>query len=218
MISEVGKATLEIAVEVAKETALNNSFDPDKRIEPSKESLDRSKEKGAFNPDKRLEIPADKDRLYTTSEERIKQASKGNGKWLGEVGNSEFRPNKMEAKEVLKSAGISGIDYKDGNPVFDKVAEAKVTIDNMTSERASNFRYADKACAEKWNIEGRNGKTDWTRSDVREWRHNNKFSWHEEIDKKTMDLVPRAVHEECKHFGGVAECKRMERLGGARDV
>lgn len=82
----------------------------------------------------------------------------------------------------------------------------------MSSNRPSNFKQADKACAEKWNTEKKDGRTDWTAKDVKKWRQENMCSWHERINMKTMDLVPRKIHEVCKHYGGVAECKHFEAL------
>ena len=84
----------------------------------------------------------------------------------------------------------------------------------MTSSRPDNFRKADEECAKQWNEQSKDGRTDWTARDIKEWRQDNKYSWHERLDMKTMDLVQRDVHEECKHYGGVAECKRHEALNG----
>ena len=85
----------------------------------------------------------------------------------------------------------------------------------MTSERygpGNNFEQADQKCADKWNKEGKDGRTDWTARNVADWRSENRYSWHERLDRKTMDLVQRDIHEECKHYGGVSECKKHEAL------
>ena len=152
----------------------------------------------------------------TTSEERKEHADRSIGDWDGEPGNSKFHPEKQEAKEALEKYKQDGIDYKDGEPDFSKVSEATVQIDNMTSERrgpGKNFDQANHKCAEQWNSEAKDGKTNWTARDVENWRIENRYSWHERLDRKTMDLVQRDVHEECKHYGGVAECKRYEAAG-----
>lgn len=149
---------------------------------------------------------------------KLNKAIESKGEWSGEKGNSLFYPESTEVRGVLKGYGVDGIKYKNGEPDFSNVSEATVTIDNMTSNRINNFKHADYKCAEKWSKEGKEGKTDWTRTDVREWRHTNRYSWHERSDTKTMDLVQRDIHFECKHFGGVAECKRREKiLGGGFD-
>ena len=159
--------------------------------------------------------PSHKDCL-TTSKERIDWADTSDGEWEGEHGNSKFYPEKWEAKDALERYEQDGIDYCDGEPDFSKVSEATVEIGNMTSERygkGNNFDQANQKCAEKWNLEARDGKTDWTARDVENWRLENRYTWHERLDRKTMDLVQRDVHEECKHYGGIAECKRYEAAG-----
>lgn len=148
--------------------------------------------------------------IGTTSAERIEFASYSNGEWSGEPGNSTFTPNSEIALKELKEYNQDGIEYKDGNPDFSKCSEATIKINNMTSDRPNNFRQADMVCAEKWNAELRDGRNDWTARDIKGWRQENRYSWHERIDMKTMDLVQRDIHEECKHYGGVAECKRYE--------
>lgn len=158
--------------------------------------------------------PNHKDCL-TSSEERKEWADRSDGDWDGEHGNSKFYPEKQEAKDALEKYDQDSVEYKDGEPDFSKVSEATVEIDNMTSERygaGNNFEQADQKCADKWNKEAKDGKTDWSARDVANWRSENRYSWHERLDRKTMDLVQRDIHEECKHFGGVAECKRYEAL------
>ena len=154
----------------------------------------------------------------TTSDERIELAKRSDGNWSGEIGDSTFFPEKTDAKEALKEYNQPGINYKDGEPDFSKVSEATVQIEDMTSNRAYNFGQADTACAKQWNEQNRDGRTNWTPRDVKEWRQENRYSWHERLDMKTMDLVQRDIHDECKHFGGVAECRRNEALGGKFDV
>lgn len=195
----------------------NGSFDIDKRAEISEKQNTDDNEK--FDVDKRAEVEKDND-IGTLSSERKEFAAYSDGEWIGEVGHSIFTPNSETAMDKLSEYEQKGIEYKDGNPDFSKCSEATVEIDNMTSYRANNFRQANIACAEKWNIEMKNGRNDWTPQYVDTWRQENHYSWHERIDMKTMDLVPRDIHEECKHYGGVAECKRFEAindLGGVFD-
>lgn len=98
------------------------------------------------------------------------------------------------------------------------MSEATVQIDDMKADRPHNFAQADEACSKLWNEQARDGRTDWKARDVNVWRTDNRYSWHERLDMKTMDLVQRDVHDECKHYGGVAECRRHEALiGGGFD-
>lgn len=170
---------------------------------------------------------------YTPSEDSKK------GHWEGERGNSKFVPNEnteagLKAKEKLAEYGQDGVRYKNGEPDFSKCSEATVEIDNMTENRPNyigkdgtvkygNFSQADIKCAEKWNAEVKDGKSDWTASDVENWRHENNCTWHERCDTKTMDLIFKDIHNTkdpvFTHSGGVSECKARDNvnMGGEFD-
>lgn len=157
------------------------------------------------------------------------------GSWQGERGESTFTPNETTpegkaALEKLAEKGQDGIEYKNAEPDFSKCAEATVKIDNMTENRLDyyesdgtlrqgNFTQADIKCSEKWNLEAREGRNDWTARDVNDWRHDNNCSWHERCDTTTMDLVSSDIHSQCKHLGGVSECKVRDSIdiGGEFD-
>lgn len=175
-------------------------------IDKAKSMIDHIFERPFFND--RTE------KTYTTIEERIKQAGYSDGDWDGKIGDSKFYPNDINAKADLEKYDQSFIEYKGGNPDFCKVSEGTVEIDNMTSKRPLNFENADINCSELWNMINRDGRNDWSPREVKKWRQENKYSWHERIDRKTMDLIPRDIHTECKHFGGVAECIRFEKENG----
>lgn len=160
-----------------------------------------------------VELPHIENGYYSTYEERIKQTPRENserGDWSGERGESEFTPNSKEIKEILEKYGIYGISYKDGIPDFFEVSESTVQIENMTENRAENFKQCDEKCSEEWNQEGRGGRADWTARDVKVWRQENGYSWHERNDMKTCDLVPTKVNDYAGHLGGVSECKKRD--------
>lgn len=159
----------------------------------------------------RLEDP-ELDSYYSTYRERIGCTPKegDRGQWSKERGESDFIPTEAEAKEILKQYGIESITYKDGIPDFSKVAESTVEIENMTAYRPGNFEQCDKKCAEQWNREARDGRTDWTPRQVAQWRQENGFTWHERNDMKTCDLVPTKVNDYFGHLGGVSECKKRD--------
>ena len=157
------------------------------------------------------------------------------GKWEGDRAESKFVPSETTeaghaVKEKLAEYGMDGITYKDAEPDFSKCAEATVTIDHMTGDRYSryddngtliqgNFYKADVNCAELWNHQKKDGRSDWSAAEVRDWRVENKFSWHECCDTKTMMLVPADIHGYFGHSGGVAECKARDNtdVGGGFD-
>ena len=175
---------------------------------------------------------------YNSYEDRLGCTPKQDtnlGKWEGERGESKFIPSSetIEGKaalDKLEEKGIDGIEFKNAEPDFSKCAEATVRIDDMTQHRddylgkdgslkLGNFTQADIKCAEKWNLEAKDGKIEWTARDVNIWRHENKCSWHERCDTRTMDLVPFEVHSYCRHLGGVSECKVRDavNIGGDFD-
>lgn len=172
-------------------------------------------EKEIFNPDERIE-PNEVGEYYSSYDERVGYASNTDGVWEGEIGESKVVPNNPEIKKSLKEFGIDGIEYKNGIPDFTPISAAIVRIPDMTEIRPRNFRQADKACAIQWNKEAKDGKTDWTQAYVESWRKENGYSWHEHNDMRTMYLVKSDIHLECKHLGGVSECKKYN--GTMEDV
>ena len=155
-----------------------------------------------------------KNEFYSTYEERINQTPKegtDRGYWDGKRGESVFYPPEgSDVSKILSRYGMDGIPYKDGIPDFSGCSEASVKIDNMSENRANNFRECDQKCAEQWNKEGRDGRTDWTADDIKEWRRENGYSWHERNDMQTCDLIPTEVNDYFGHLGGVSECKKRD--------
>lgn len=179
------------------------------------------------------------DPYYTDLSDRIGRTplDSENGHWDGERGESKYIPSEetelgRAGKEKLAEYGLDGIQYKDGFPDYSECNEGTVKIDHMTENRndytddagnyqQGNFSQADTKLSEKWNEEKRDGKSDWTASDVREFRRENELSWHECGDMETMNLVSRDIHGGATsvflHSGGVAECKIRDSLGGGFD-
>lgn len=150
---------------------------------------------------------------YSTYEERLKQTpseESERGDWTGKRGESEFIPNDKEVQDILCQYEKENVAYEDAIPDFSDVSESTVEIDNMTDNRPNNFRQCDEKCAERWNIEGHNGKDDWTAREVSQWRKENGYSWHERNDMKTCDLVPTKVNDYFGHLGGVSECRKRD--------
>ena len=150
--------------------------------------------------------------LFSKLNDRIKHIpQEGNsGKWSGgelKRGNSKWIPSDAKVKESLAKFGQNGIDFKNGVADFSKVSEQTVEIDQMTELRPDNFKQADKKCAEAWNKDMRDGRSNWTPDQVKQYRQENKLSWHERSDMKHCDLVSRDIHQGVGHTGGVYECK-----------
>jgi Tfp pilus assembly protein PilP len=168
------------------------------------------------NPDKEKE-PVESDFLSTYEERKRQTPTDKNterGHWEDKRGESRYIPTDEKIKEILAKYGLDGIEYKDAIPDFSKCSESTVEIDNMSENRYSkdgkvgNFEQADQKCAEQWNKDGKDGKTDWTARDVANWRRENGYSWHECNDRKTCQLIPTEINDYFGHLGGIGECTK----------
>ncbi len=182
--------------------------------ETSEEMEEQEPLVGKLLDEPRRAIPEERD-LLTDKNERMHYAERSDGAWEGEPGNSLLVPDDRGALRALKRFGLKGVDYIRGIPDFSKCAlcqaEIAMTMNRYVGPNA-NFRQADRALVSHFNEVGKDGRTDWKLDDVRQWRKDNKLTWHECSDMKTCQLVPRAIHDPCKHYGGVAECKRRDKV------
>ena len=96
--------------------------------------------------------------------------------------------------------GFDSIPFKDGQPDFSEVSRGEVEIDDFSDDRDSNFDQADEKMAEQRGC---------TPEEVAQWRKENKYTWHECADCKTMQKVPTEVHGNVSHSGGVSEYKKQ---------
>lgn len=139
-----------------------------------------------------------------------------NGSWDGFRGNSMWRPDRdaiptrynpdgLTWGQILDKYGIEGIEYKDGDPDFSPVSKGEVEIDDFTDDRPSNFAQADEALAKQRGC---------SPEEVKKWREENGYTWHECRDCKTMQKVPREVHNNMDHSGGVSEYKKSQSSEG----
>lgn len=133
-----------------------------------------------------------------------------NGRWNGERGNSswypdqEFCPGKSNPEgkawnEILNKFGIDYIPFKEGEPDFNRFSKGSVEINSFSSNRTDNF---DKADIEFAKQKG------WSPEEVELWRKENRYTWHECKDMKTMQMVPSEVHNNIPHRGGISEVKK----------
>ncbi|MDO4666959.1 MAG: HNH endonuclease [Streptococcus sp.] len=147
---------------------------------------------------------------------------KENGEWVGEAGNSKWKPNpdyihpseliNPERKtwlEVSKKHLIDGIPFKNGIPDFSEVSKGTVKIKDFTSNRYKNFTQADIEFANMRGVKP---------EDVRQFRKDNGYTWHEKNDMKSMDLLPNDVHGWIPHSGGISAIKNLERKEQSENV
>ena len=227
-LEQVGKAISEVAKSTA-EVAKSASKDIDKRIDVknlSNEKLTKDVEKSKIKDiDGRIDVSKKSEKLYTTYKERINRTPKNN--WSENRGESLYKVQDSEAQKYLKSKNLDGIEYKNAIPDFDKVSEGTCRIPKMSEYREDyydaekkcyiegNFTQYDKIMKKKLEDKGfqiKDIKCDDGR--VRKIWFDSKgvpYTRHEKVDMKTMQLVPFAIHKECKHSGGVAEIKAFKK-------
>ena len=178
------------------------------------------------SPEVQNTVGAEEEQQETTQEITKSQDAESvhlpqtNGKWEGDEGNSKWipesdyvpqknNPEGMTWGEIMGREKIDGISYRDGEPDFSEVARDTVEIDDFGTDRNENFSQADEKLSGKWNQEAKDGKTDWTPRDVANYRRENGLTWHERSDMRTMDLVPRDVHNNMPHSGGISVAKHL---------
>lgn len=145
------------------------------------------------------------------------------GHWTGERGNSfwlpdsDFTPknrlynnmcNKTWAQILSENGCEQGIAFTNGEIDFGRtgVVKAEVIIPGGISTcftpdhlaKGKRTRLHDTAFA---ILANRLGKTP---EEVVKWKDENIYVWHECIDLKTLQLVPREIHDNVTHQGGVA--------------
>lgn len=147
--------------------------------------------------------------------ERCGILPRNGGEWTGEAGNSEWIPgDNVEPgdrngtnpehkiwKDIKEQYGFESIPFKDGESDFSELAKGEVRIDDFTDARDSNFFQADEKLAEQHGC---------TPEEVAKWREENRYTWHECKDCKTMQKVPTEVHGNVSHSGGVSEYKSQQ--------
>lgn len=139
------------------------------------------------------------------------------GHWDGKRGNSTWYPNKDEIPknpktnpdgltwaQILKKYGIEGIPFKNGEPDFSEVSKGEVEIDNFSENRYGKGGNFDQACEKLAEQRG------CTKEEVKAWMKENKYTWHEKSDCKTMQKVPTEVHGNVRHEGGISEIKNSQ--------
>jgi len=144
------------------------------------------------------------------------------GRWTGEPGDSIWIPDdnvippdkgysNMSGKtwrQIKAENHINGIRFSDGRVDFTPVSKDEVVFDwdrklgkegieylVNTGDRQYLHEAAFSLLAEK------RGKTVIQVKDIKEAEN---LVWHEEPDCKTLRLVVREVHDNVRHFGGIA--------------
>ena len=173
---------------------------------------------------------------YNSYEARLTKTPADNnlkfGQYEGIRGESKFIPSNWTEDgtvviKILSQFGLDGICYRNAEPDFEPCSDAVVKITGMTENRDNfidssgkyalgNFSQADIELAKKWNLDKKDGRSDWKPRDVFNYRQANDLTWHEKCDTETMVLVHQKINLFFKHSGGVSECRVRDASGTDR--
>ncbi|WP_211279877.1 HNH endonuclease, partial [Mycobacteroides abscessus] len=142
------------------------------------------------------ELPTGSTSGGSTYKQRLDQTPINNGRWTDQRGESTWLSQNPMVNQFLHEAGVDGVEYSNARPDFGPVAQGQVEIPNMSTNRDANFKAADKLLAKQWGV---------SPQDVADFRKANKYTWHEEPNLTTMQLVPSIVNNRLGHLGGIGE-------------
>jgi A nuclease of the HNH/ENDO VII superfamily with conserved WHH len=93
-----------------------------------------------------------------------------------------------DVRQALADKYPNGVRYtRAGYPVFTPYAEKTVVIDNLAGDRPADFARANEAIGVSRTPRG--------------------YVWHHVEDGRTLELVPKDLHEAVRHTGGVPAIK-----------
>lgn len=158
-------------------------------------------------------MPKEKEEWKNSTEvdgEKYKNCPVNDGEWDGERGDSSWKPDREfipkksnpEEKtmgEIFDKYGIKSVDFKEGEPNFSEVSKGNVRIEPFSDSRVDNFDKADIELSKQHGC---------TPKEVRAWRKENAYTWHECRDMTTMQKVPGEIHNNITHSGGISEAKK----------
>lgn len=156
------------------------------------------------------------------SETGYSHTPQSHGIWDGENGNSLFKPdrdfhpankqyNNLEDKswgQILDENRIEGIRYIKGEPDFEPIAVFKTTID-FDSELSAESRAMllspkkDRAGLHEEFYAKLAKENNCTVAEIKAIKESQNLVVHECPDCKTLLLIPREVHDNMPHTGGV---------------
>lgn len=145
---------------------------------------------------------------------------RNNGHWDGQPGNSNWIPDKnyvplnktynnMDGKtmgQIMSENGVLKIPYKNGYLDASSIAKYSVKIDYRElgkdglnklvkeKDREQLHELAFKKLSEKLNM---------PIEEVKDMKNKLRLVWHEDPDLKTLYLVPREIHDNLSHSGGI---------------
>lgn len=144
------------------------------------------------------------------------------GRWTGEPGESLWIPDdgvvppdkgysNMHGKtwrQIKAENGFQGINFSDGRADFRPVTKQEVVFDWERELGHEGIRHivetGDRQYLHEVGFTMLARKMGKSVQEVKEYKERLNLVWHEEPDCETLRLVVREVHDNIRHFGGVA--------------
>ena len=155
--------------------------------------------------------------LYSTYNERYNctpsQKTK-RGNWSGQSGESMFIPsNTLRNRnliQLLHQYGLTGITYKNCIVDFSDCSICQFYLKNMSILRYKNFREADLLLLEYSQSSQNLFPAFSSLKEIQAYRSEQKLTWHECNDCRTIQLIPSEIHRFFNHLGGISELKHIK--------
>ena len=152
---------------------------------------------------------------------------KSKGKWSGEAGNSIWmpdnnlvpernmysNPNGMTWGKILDFYKVkNGILFQEGEPVFDELAWEKVVLryEDIGRDELLRLQLNERSVLHNLAFDTLAKTKRWSLEQTYKYKEENNLVWHEKSDCKTLLLVPRMIHDNITHYGGVSMLRCLE--------
>ena len=110
--------------------------------------------------------------------------------------------------QIKSENSIRGISFSDGRADFRPVSKAEVVFDWERELGKDGIRHivetGDRQYLHEAGFSLLASKLGKSVQEVKEYKERLNLVWHEEPDCETLRLVAREVHDNIRHFGGVA--------------
>lgn len=110
--------------------------------------------------------------------------------------------------QIKKENGISGIRFSDGRVDFGPIARYTVQFDWEKELGGDGIRYlvetGDRQYLHEAAFSVLASKLGKSVEQVKQMKESLNLVWHEEPDCTTLQLLVREVHDNIRHFGGIA--------------
>ena len=152
---------------------------------------------------------------------------KSKGKWSGEAGNSIWMPDNnlvpernmysnpdgMTWRKILDFYKVkNGILFQEGEPVFDELAWEKVVLryEDIGRDELLRLQQNERSVLHNLAFDKLAKSKGWSLEQTYKYKEENNLVWHEKSDCKTLLLVPRMIHDNITHYGGVSMLRCLE--------